>query len=175
MSGAPVDRIYFPNSSTCFVCGEDNHAGLQTRFYLEGDVVKSKITPETHHCGFKDIVHGGVVAAIVDECMGWAASRAIERFCVTGELTIRYVQHVPNDRELTVGAEVVKSNKRLVLVEGFIVDADSVTYATAKGKFLPMTAEETLAIDEQLKYEGAKFRPFDRLRAEWEGRDAAAG
>lgn len=157
-------KTYLPNSDWCFVCGEQNHAGLQTRFYVEDGLVKAKLNPQTHHWGYKEVVHGGVVAAILDECMGWAAARAINRMCVTGEMTIRYLERVPSDRELTVVTEVTKANRRLVLAKGALVDDDGTEYARAEGKFTPMTAEETLGVDDQLLYRGGEERLFEALR-----------
>lgn len=158
-------RQNLPFSRTCFVCGDENHAGLQTRFYVEGGQVKTKIRPRDHHCGYKDVVHGGIVAAILDECMGWAAARSIERMCVTAELTVRYIQNVPQDRELTVVTDVEKANRRIVYTTGEFLDDEGVLYATAKGKFLPLSAEETLAVDDALVYTGGEERIFDGLRA----------
>ena len=153
-----------PNSTWCFVCGEDNEAGLKTRFYIEDEYVKARIRPKDHHWGYKEVIHGGVLAAVLDECMGWAAARSISRMCVTAELTVRYIRNAPTDRELTVITKVEKSNRRLVTTTGEIVDAEGVRYATAKGKFTPLTVERTLEVDDLLNYTGGEERVFDELR-----------
>ncbi len=161
-------KVYLPNSDWCFVCGEDNHAGLKTRFYIEDDKVKARIRPSKHHCGYHGVVHGGIIAAILDECMGWAAARAINRMCVTGELTVRYLVNVPDDRELTCVTDTEKANRRMVVTQGEIVDDDGTRYATATAKFLPLTAEKTLEVDDKLLYKGDEARLFDRLRDDTE-------
>ncbi len=160
-----------PASRQCFVCGEDNHAGLKTRFFAEDGSIKARWLPQPHHCGYENVVHGGVTAALLDECMGWAAARATGRMCVTGELTVRYLLRVPGDRELTAAAEVVKSSRLLVRVRATLSDDDGVVYARAEGKFVPVSAEETLAVDDALVYRGDELRMFDSLRKE---RDAAS-
>ena len=96
--------------------------------------------------------------------MGWAAAHSINRMCVTGELTVRYLQSVPADRELTAVTNVLKSSRRLVLTEGRLEDAEGVAYARARGKFTPLTALETLAVDDRLLYRGNEVRLFDALR-----------
>ena len=161
-SSNPIEHL--PNSDWCFVCGEANQAGLQTRFYVEGDKVKAKLTAQEHHCGYKNTIHGGVIAAVLDECMGWAAARAIGRLCLTAELTIRYLGPVPDNQELTVITEITKANRRLVKATGEIQGADGKTYARAEGKFTPLSAEETLLVDDQLNYRGHELRIFDHLR-----------
>ena len=160
-----TEKIYLPFSRTCFVCGDENHAGLHTRFYVENGDVKTRLTAREVNCGCKDVVHGGIVAAVLDETMGWAAARALERMCVTGELTVRYILNVPNDREFTVSTRVQKSNRRLALTEGEIVDDEGTTYATATAKFLPLSIEKTLEVDDGLVYLGGEERIFDQLRA----------
>ena len=161
-----MDRTYLPNSSRCFVCGEDNPAGLQTRFYVEDGIVKTPLTAAAHHCGYERVVHGGIAAAALDECMGWAAARAIKRMCLTGELSVRYLKRVPQGRPLTVCAEVVRSSRRLAYVAGRIVDDAGVEYVRGQGTFVPLSAEETLAVDDALLYRGGEERLFKELRAE---------
>jgi len=161
-SSNPIEHL--PNSDWCFVCGEENQAGLQTRFYVEGNCVKTKLVAREHHCGYKNTIHGGIVAAVIDECMGWAAARAIGRLCLTAELTIRYLGAVPDNQELTVSTEVVKANRRLVAAKGEIRGSDGEVYARAEGKFTPLSPEETLDVDGQLNYRGDELRIFDHLR-----------
>lgn len=159
------ERKYLPNSASCFVCGEENLAGLRTRFYVEEGQVKMPLAPQQHHCGYANTVHGGVVAAALDECMGWAAARAIQRMCLTGELTVRYLHPVPADRDLTVVAEAVRAHRRMVNTEAYIADVEGKVYARGKGSFLPLSVDETLAVDDQLNYRGGEEEVFTGLRA----------
>lgn len=157
-------KIYLPNSKDCFVCGEENPAGLQTRFYVENGLVKAALCPRPHHLGYENIVHGGILAAILDECMGWAATRAIRRMCYTVELSIRYLKHVPGDRPLTACAEIVHESKRLIQARGWIEDPDGVQYVRSEGRFVPLTVEDTLKVDDALLYRGGEERVFDEWR-----------
>ncbi len=157
-------KSYLPNSRECFVCGEENPAGLQTRFYVENGLVKTPLTAGAHHCGYENVVHGGVSAAVLDECMGWAAARAIKRMCFTAELTVRYLRPIPSDRALTVCAEVVQAHRRLVYARGKLVDEDGEEYARSTGTFVPLSAEESLAVDDAMLYRGGEERVFDGLR-----------
>ncbi len=159
-------KKYLPNSPTCFVCGVENAAGLQTRFYVEDGVVKAPLRVKDHHCGYPNTLHGGVVAAALDEAMAWAACRSFHRFCVTGELNVRYLRRVPADVPLITCAEVVQAHRRLVHAKAVIVDADGLEYARAEGKFLPLSVEETLQVDAELLYTGDEERLFDCLYPE---------
>ena len=156
--------VYLPNSRSCFVCGEENIAGLQLRFYVENNQVKTRFQPKPHHCGYHNVLHGGVVAALLDETIAWAANRALARMTVTGELKIRYRKPVPGDRTMFVIAEITKANRRIAYGKGVVLDQDGQEYASAEGSFLPLSVEETLVIDEHLLYRGGEERVFDSLK-----------
>jgi uncharacterized protein (TIGR00369 family) len=166
MNSESDGRRYLPSSETCFICGEENAAGLQGRFYVEGGKVKLPIQAGTHHCGYHNTVHGGVIAAAVDECMGWSAACAIGRMCYTAELNVRYLRPLTLDAGAVAETEVVHATLRLVRARGEVVGADGTVYARAEGKFMPLTAEQTLEVDDALVYRGDELRIFDALRKE---------
>lgn len=97
MSSASRDKMYLPNSSTCFVCGEDNASGLRTLLLRGRGPGKMPLTAGAAPLRLRE--HGPwwhCLAAALDECMGWAAARAIRlHVCVTAELTVRYIDLVP--------------------------------------------------------------------------------
>jgi len=156
---------YLPNSKKCFVCGEENPAGLHVRFFVEDGLVKARWRPQAQHCGLANVVHGGVTATLLDECMAWAAGRSFGRMCVTGELNVRFLRRVPGDQELLVCAEVVRPGRRIAHVQGRLVDATGEACAESYGRFVPVSTEETLAVDEALLYRDGDERPFAALRA----------
>ncbi len=157
-------RKTLPISKTCFVCGKENPAGLRAKFYIENGAVKMPLTVRPEHCGYPNVVHGGVVTAALDECMAWAASRAIGRMCVTGDLTVRFLQRVPADKPLTASAEVAKAYRLLAHTTAALTGEDGTLYARAHGRFAPISVEETLWIDDGLLYDENAERNFDHLR-----------
>lgn len=158
-------KRYLPTSSGCFVCGEENEAGLKARFFVEDGIVKMPFHIGREHCGYAGIAHGGIVATALDECMGWAAARAIQRMCVTGELTVRYLDRTPAHAPLEVCAEVVRAHRRIVHTTAQLFGADGKVYARAEARFLPLTVEESLRVDDVLRYREGDERIFDGLRA----------
>jgi hypothetical protein len=57
-----------PNSDYCFVCGRNNPKGLYMQFYDNGrDEVHAHYMIPDHYQGYPGVVHGGVIAAILDE------------------------------------------------------------------------------------------------------------
>jgi uncharacterized protein (TIGR00369 family) len=156
-----------PVSDSCFVCGVDNPVGLGMQFFIMDGMVASHWRPAEKYCGYKGVVHGGVLAAAFDEAMAWAAARELGRMCVTGELTVRYLQRTPGDREYLLKTRVIEPGKRRVIAYGVLVDDSGTEYADARGKFVPLTAEETLRVDDGLIYRPTDERIFDELRAKF--------
>ncbi|OHB27285.1 MAG: acyl-CoA thioesterase [Desulfuromonadaceae bacterium GWC2_58_13] len=105
----------------CFVCGSENAAGLKAHFDI--DHVRHRaictIRIKDIYQGWKGMVHGGIIAALVDEA-GIYACRSFGEHFVTAELNIKYKAPVPIDQDLIVSAEVIESRRRIFSVVGKI-------------------------------------------------------
>ena len=131
-----------PNSRHCFVCGLENGNGLQLSFYQDGPerVVCNYTVPE-HFQGYPDIVHGGIVAAMLDEVLGHVFMlKDPERFMFTGKLTTRYRHPVPVGQPLRLVGMVVKDNKRLAESKAELYGPDDKLLAEAHGLLVPLPA-----------------------------------
>ncbi len=75
----------------CFICGRENPIGLKLSFDLDltHQAVRTVFRPGREHQGWTGRLHGGIVAAILDEVMVNAAYLS-DIPAVTGEMTIRY-------------------------------------------------------------------------------------
>lgn len=113
-------------SRHCFVCGVENPFGLKMKFYtIAPGVVETHYTAHEHHQGYPGIVHGGIIASMMDEVMGRVfMGEENPRFMVTGELKIRYRKPVPIGQELTLRGEAVKDNGRIAKATGCIMASD---------------------------------------------------
>ncbi len=104
-----------PNSRHCFVCGLENEHGLHLRFYEneEGDVIVDTTVPDRFQ-GYPGIVHGGIVASLVDEALGRVHMGAADnpRFMFTAKLMVNYRKPVPTETPLRIVAQAVKSKRR---------------------------------------------------------------
>ena len=64
----PLDPL--EDDAMCFCCGVENPIGLKLKFEDAPDGrMRTVWTPRREHQGFKDIVHGGLVATVLDEVM----------------------------------------------------------------------------------------------------------
>ncbi|HEY8680178.1 MAG TPA: PaaI family thioesterase [Candidatus Dormibacteraeota bacterium] len=73
----------------CFGCGPLNEEGLQMTFLPEGDVSVTEFEVPARYQSWKGVVHGGMVALMLDEAVGWAAWHKGHPG-VTGKLEVRY-------------------------------------------------------------------------------------
>ena len=77
------------NYQGCFVCGARNDAGLKLQFQREGDLVVAEFLPQEQFQGFPGVVHGGILASLLDEALSRTAL-LYEQWVMTGRLEVRY-------------------------------------------------------------------------------------
>lgn len=62
--------VELKDDNMCFCCGSANPIGLKLEFEATpGKGMRTVWTPRREHQGFRDIVHGGLVATVLDEVM----------------------------------------------------------------------------------------------------------
>lgn len=124
----------------CFVCGQDNHAGLRTRYRQDGDRIVTVFTGDERHQGFPGVVHGGLISSLLDETMGRTA--LFERaWVMTGRLEVRYRKPTPINQPLKVSAWVTRLRGMSVESRGEVRTEDGELLAEAKGLFLKIPEE----------------------------------
>jgi uncharacterized protein (TIGR00369 family) len=76
-----------------------------------------------HHQGYPGVVHGGIVAAMLDEVSGRVFMNADPtRFMVTARLEVRYRKNVPVGKMLTLTGQAVRDRGRTAEAKAFIHD-----------------------------------------------------
>ena len=131
----------------CWGCGETPF-GLELPLPEEegAEVYEACLHFDEGHQGGPGIVHGGLVAALLDEACGLLATWY--RFpAVTARIFVRYRQPVPINTELLVRAVVESSRGRRIRVTGALVDGDE-SLAEARAAFIHVPLEHFLATPE---------------------------
>jgi uncharacterized protein (TIGR00369 family) len=104
-----------PNSRHCFVCGLENEHGLHLRFYetADGEVTVETTVPD-HFQGDPGLVHGGIVASLVDEALGRVHMGPADnpRFMFTAKINVNYRKPVPTEKPIRIVAQAVKNKRR---------------------------------------------------------------
>ncbi|MEW5745190.1 MAG: PaaI family thioesterase [Nitrospirota bacterium] len=119
----------------CFVCGTANPCGLQLRFKADGGKVAASFTSSAAHQGYKGLVHGGILASILDEAMIQAALlRGLSP--VTAELSVRFTSPLRVGERARVEAEIVTGGTRLLKAAARLFGADGGAIAEAQAKLI---------------------------------------
>lgn len=152
-------RALQPNSRNCFACGIANPIGLKIRFYNlgPGEVEAHYTVPATFQ-GYPGIVHGGIVAAMLDEI----AYRSLivddpECLMFTARLNIRYRCNVPVGEPLRLVGRSGKVKKRSATASGYIYSRDSELLAEAEA--LLIRVPDDMYQPDQLEVLGWKVYP----------------
>lgn len=140
MSVVPVaDRVAAIKArfDGCFGCGLHNPIGLQLGgFSLEGDSLTCNWEPRPDYRSFPDVVHGGIVAAALDEVMAWTAMLLTDHTVVTGTMELRFRQPALCTDEFRLTGRLVDHRGKRVMLSSSLQSATGTAIASAKAMFL---------------------------------------
>lgn len=120
----------FLMDESCFACGQKNDNGLKLKITECEEGVCATINPPAWSGGYKKVVHGGVIATILDEVAVWAAFKRGYK-SVTGELNMRIKKAMDIDGTYTAQARIINTKHRLVRAESTLVDENQRLVASA--------------------------------------------
>jgi len=133
--------LQLPHTAGCLVCGRDNPHGLKLDLHVDSETstVRVEFTPRPEHIGFEGVVHGGVIATVLDEAMVWCATWTGRRFCVCAELTTRFLKEAVVGRALVVETKIESHRSRLITTSAEVRDdATGELLATGSAKYVPV-------------------------------------
>lgn len=97
----------------CFGCGEANPIGLKLKLNVEGEKATATFIPRDVHQSYAGIVHGGIMAALLDEAagrllydLGWDA--------VTAQIEVTFKKPARIGKKILISAEVQDKRGKLV-------------------------------------------------------------
>jgi acyl-coenzyme A thioesterase PaaI-like protein len=124
------------DNEQCFVCGKDNPVGLRVDFAVDAaaKTIGGRFVPRPEHQGYAGIIHGGIIAALLDEAMVKLAWR-IGIPAVTAEITTKFKAPAAPGDDLVVTASIIREHGRLIEAESK-VERGPVVIGEAKGKLL---------------------------------------
>ena len=121
----------------CFACGPRNPIGLHLAFAWDGDVYRSRWTPQPEHQGWAGRVHGGLLAVVLDEVLSRAALERHGLHWVTAELTTRLRRPASIGVPLVIEAQIKTARRSLIVSRGEIREETTGTVvATGEAKLM---------------------------------------
>ncbi len=126
---------YQKNHCQCIMCGTSNPISLRLEFNVAPDgSVRSQFKGNSLFQGYTGILHGGIIAALLDATMTHCLfHHGIE--AVTGELQIRFLESVPCSAQLDLHGKLVSEYSPLYKLESELF-CDNRLMARAKAKFM---------------------------------------
>lgn len=132
---SPIDVVR-ERYDHCFGCGRANPIGLHLDGFERSDTkVRARFSPRPDYRGFSDVLHGGIVAAALDEILAWTAVLVEGVMVMTAKLDLRYRKPARATGEFLVEGELNERRGRRLMLSGRLLDGD-VVVAEATGLFL---------------------------------------
>jgi uncharacterized protein (TIGR00369 family) len=129
----------------CFGCGDDNHAGLHLKFFVDEEQrVLCRFRLAAQFQGPPGHAHGGIIATLLDEAMS-KANRHRNIVAMTRHISIDYLRPVPLETDLLLegGSEsdIGSASGRKHRCSAEIRDASGTVLASANGIFVEVPPE----------------------------------
>jgi uncharacterized protein (TIGR00369 family) len=125
----------FKDVNACFACGKLNEHGLKLDIRPTASGVEVNFAFAERFQGWQGVVHGGLIATILDELMAWACKTSA-RAAVTAEMTVRFRRPLRTGQSFRGEGRVIADRGRLLFCESRLLDPDSGTIAEATGKMM---------------------------------------
>ncbi|HPN38960.1 MAG TPA: PaaI family thioesterase [Melioribacteraceae bacterium] len=122
-----LKNIYLGNEDYyCFGCSPNNKYGLNMEFFKNGDEIISYWQPEQRFAGYKNILHGGIIATLSDEIASWTVSSILNKMAVTGKLEVKFKKPIYVDRgKIKISAKIIKQAYKTATIEVKLIDGDN--------------------------------------------------
>ncbi len=131
------DRSEFQQS---FVHGLRNPIGLHIQYELHGREVWGEWTPDAQHVGFPGVVHGGLIAAVLDDVMGRYAA-LLHVWAVTARLDVQYREPLLVGTRVRIVGSTERIDRRRYHASAYIESGEGIRHAKAGGVYLTLSRE----------------------------------
>ncbi|GAB1405754.1 MAG: PaaI family thioesterase [Lentimicrobiaceae bacterium] len=115
----------------CFGCAPDNPYGLKMQFVELPDGVMATWQPESHFEGWKNVLHGGIQATLMDEIASWLVFVKLHTSGVTSKMEVKLKKPVHiNAGKITLKASLRAMQKNVAIIDTSITDSNATECAT---------------------------------------------
>ena len=137
----------------CFICGVENPVRLHLRIYeVEPGQIETTYTAPNHFQSYPGILHGGIVAALLDEISGRAhmGDPSQPRFMFTAKMEVKYRKNVPIGKPLRIVGKAGKTRSRMAESWAGIYDEAGTLLAECNSLLVDVPAELVNNLDPEL-------------------------
>ena len=149
-----IDERFAFEPHNCFACGTLNASGLHLDLHVDGERCWTDLEIPDRFQGWDEIVHGGIVATILDEVMAWSLVDA-DNWGLTARMSVDYKRPVPLGRPIHAEGWITESRRRIVTTAGRMVDGtNGELLATAEATYVAATDDRKRELKERYGYQG---------------------
>jgi uncharacterized protein (TIGR00369 family) len=117
----------------CFGCSPFNEIGLHLQFWEDGEEILAKWKPRKLLEGWKDILHGGIQATLIDELAGWIILLKKQTAGVTSSMSINYIKPVFISKgEITIKGRIISTSGRISKITCSLFDGEGIECVLAE-------------------------------------------
>lgn len=129
----------FVDDNYCFCCGKLNPIGMKLDFHYSDEKLSAEVAFSREFQGFAGIVHGGVVAAVLDEVMVWLLMKKGIK-AVTGQMDVKFRKPVFINENLKFTAELTgRADSKAIKVAARAEKEDGTVVAESSGTFIKIS------------------------------------
>ena len=128
----------------CFGCCKDNDHGVHMDFYEDGDDVVCFWKPDGEYQGWRNTLHGGIQATLLDETAAWVVFRKLQVMGVTSKLELSYRRPVlTTDSQITLRGHITEQKRNLAFVDLTLENSKGEVCTTARAIYYLYTKEKS--------------------------------
>jgi acyl-coenzyme A thioesterase PaaI-like protein len=102
--------------ANCFGCSVNNPLGLKIDFRVKDDCVLGEFNSSANHIGPPEIIHGGVIATLIDEAMAYVAVHLLKQDFRTAKEEIVFRNPGQAGERIYVEARLKQEKSRAIIV-----------------------------------------------------------
>jgi len=123
---------------------------LQLDFYDYGDYVESEWIANKNYEGWHGVLHGGIVATLLDEVGSWVIISKIGRAGMTVELNVRYHKKISTNEKIYIQGKLIEHKRNIAFIESKIIQNGEIKASAISKYFLfdQKTSKEVYNVDE---------------------------
>lgn len=147
MTPSPVQQLWASVPGYhCFGCAQNNPRGLGLQFFEDGDEVVARTTLDDSFSSYPGVVHGGIIATLLDEVMGNAVFILHRRLSWTVGSHLQFFEPLLTHRACEIRARIVQTEGEMRTVKGRVLGPEGQLCARATSTFKAITRSDVRAL-----------------------------
>jgi|WetSurMetagenome_2_1015567.scaffolds.fasta_scaffold577556_1 acyl-coenzyme A thioesterase PaaI-like protein len=118
----------------CFACGQTIEGGLQLQFEVDEHQVICHTSINKLHQGYGGVVHGGIIATLLDAAMVRCLHDRFGQSPLTCRLDIRFIKSIPVETEILIEASPIRHWGNMSWAES-VIKCHGDIFAKGRGTF----------------------------------------